>query len=74
MKINPMDFQVSSQKFRSRARGEKWYRSFFTTAGYSRMSRRRFQTAGQAIIFGNEVLSRLRQLYRAEAGAQPTPV
>lgn len=57
------------QKFTSRARGEKFYRTGFQMAhGVARFSRAKFRTATQAEDYGARILLRWMRLHDAAVG------
>jgi hypothetical protein len=63
--INPHLLEVWKQKFVNRARGTKIYRAGFDMLGYSKMSRKTFRTASDALMYGGQVKVRWCRLYDA---------
>jgi len=59
-------------KWRSRARGSKWYRSVTKMPGYVRQSRLVFATATAAQAYGQRLVERYKRLKAAEVIDEPT--
>jgi len=63
--INPRQLNIWSNKFSDRARGYKHYRAGFDMPGFSRLTRRHFKTASEALEYGQRVKVRWCRLYDA---------
>lgn len=63
--INPRRIKTFHQRFDSRARGEKFYRTAFELGGYTKFSARKFKTATAALDYATRVILRWMRLYDA---------
>ena len=69
---NPRKVRTWSEKFTSRAKGMKFYRTGFELGEYAKFSARSFRTASDAEQYGVRVLLRWMRLYDAAILAQMT--